>query len=227
MSQRDALELLKKYGADRRVIAHVRAVRDYAMEIAGQADCDQGLVEAGALLHDIGRTRSHGMDHAVIGAAILEGEGVDGRIVRIVERHIGSGITPEEAKRLGLPPKDYLPETIEEKIVSHADNLIGSTERIPIGDAIAMARRKWPPSAVDRLIRMHFEVFRPDIVILDATAARATSDGPERVDELLRTMLERYDVLYKIDTKNDCIIVSLFGHDSKKAAGRLKECVKK
>ena len=77
---------------------------------------------------------------------------------------MGAGLTSEEAVKLGLPPGDYIPKTIEEKIVCHADNLIGSTERVSIQDTIKMARQKWFADAVERLIRMHFEVFKPEEV---------------------------------------------------------------
>ncbi len=44
-------------------------------------------------------------------------------VAKIIERHIGAGITVEEAREMGLPPRDYVPSTPEEKIVSYADNL--------------------------------------------------------------------------------------------------------
>jgi uncharacterized protein (TIGR00295 family) len=207
INKKDALALLKKYKVNQRVMEHVMAVHDYAMEIAAAVECDRGLVEAGSLLHDIGRSRSHGIDHAVIGAEILRKEGVDERIVNIVERHVGSGLTPEEAKKLGLPPKDYVPKTIEEKIVCHADNLIGSTERVTIRDTVEMARKKWFPESVDRLIRMHFEVFKPDIVTL-------RDNAPEDINAFLKD----FDLLYKVARENGKYAVSLYGQDSKKAA---------
>lgn len=190
---------------------HVIAVHDYAMEIAANIECDRDLVEAGSLLHDIGRTRSHGMDHAIIGAEILRKEGVDERIVNIVERHIGAGLTSEEAEKLGLPPKDYIPETIEEKIVCHADNLIGSTERISINDTINIARKKWFPASVDRLVRMHFEVFKPDKV--------ETGVKCDKLDiAKLEKVLEKFDVLFKVKNENRGCVVLLYGQDSVKAA---------
>jgi putative nucleotidyltransferase with HDIG domain len=84
ITKTDAFFLLEKYHADSRVIQHVSAVHDYAMEIAANVDCDRELVEAGSLLHDIGRCRSHNMDHGIIGADILRDEHVDERVVRIV-----------------------------------------------------------------------------------------------------------------------------------------------
>jgi uncharacterized protein (TIGR00295 family) len=217
-NKKDALALLEKYGADRRVMEHVMAVHDYAMEIAGRIECDRCLVEAGALLHDIGRTRSHGLDHAIIGAAILRKEGVDERIIRIVESHIGAGLTPVEAEKLRLPPGDYVPETIEEKIVCHADNLIGGTERVSIQDTIAMAQKKWFPESVERLISMHFEVFRPDVVIIRKNASQAIPGGFKDIEKFLDKQLKAFDLLYKVRLENGASIVLLFGQDSDKAA---------
>jgi uncharacterized protein (TIGR00295 family) len=214
--KKDALALLKKYDVDKRVMDHLMAVHDYAMEIAANIDCDPDLVEAGSLLHDIGRTRSHGLDHALIGAEILRKEGVDERIVKIVERHIGAGLTPEEAVELGLPPGNYVPETIEEKIVCHADNLIGKTERISIHKAIETARNKWFPASVERLIKMHFEVFKPDDVVVNKNYAEIDT---HKID----LILEDQDLLYKIKSEGSGCIISLYGRDSEKASKLLKK----
>jgi uncharacterized protein (TIGR00295 family) len=202
----DALKLLKKYNADGRVMDHLVAVHDYAMEIAGQIECDRNLVEVGALLHDIGRIRSHGKDHAIIGAEILRKEGVDESIVHIVERHLGAGLMPEEALKLGLPPKDYIPRTIEEKIVCHADNLIGGKERVSIQDTIKIVRQKWFPASVDRLIQMHLEVFKPDII-----------NCPDIDRVKLADALEKFDLLYRVKGEGDGCVILLYGQDSAKA----------
>ncbi|HMK48331.1 MAG TPA: HDIG domain-containing protein [Methanocella sp.] len=218
MKPGEAIALLKKYGVGEGVIDHVKKVRNYAMEIARDIDCDRELVEAGALLHDIGRSRSHGMDHAVIGAGILREEGVDERIVRIVERHIGAGISKEEAPQWGLPPKDYIPETIEEKIVCHADNMIGSKERISIHDAVSVARENWTPGGQRRLKQFHFEVFKPH---------EGTFERGECSDEIIREIVDEMDVLYKMREEGDRCIISLYGYDAEKALRRLKKMIKK
>jgi uncharacterized protein (TIGR00295 family) len=215
MKSKEALALLRKYGASEDVIRHVKMVRDYAMQIAEQnPSADLELVEAGALLHDIGRTRTHGIGHAVEGAEILRKEGVDERIVRIVERHIGAGLTKEEAARLGLPPKDYIPETIEEKIVCHADNLIGNRSRISIHDAIRTAKERWSPDALDRLIKMHFEVFMPEKVIVDKHFCQ-----PGMLDDAIGKL----DVLFKSRPEKSHCHVAIYGREAKKAAARLKK----
>ena len=165
MTPEDAIRLLHKACCPPDVIAHARAVAECAREIAErynerhQNHADLELVIAGALLHDIGRARSNGIDHAVVGAEIAQAFGLDTRIVRIIKRHIGAGIPKEEAERLGLPREDYLPETTEEMIVAHADNLVDDTERISIDERIKRMRaRGFDSDAIDRMIRLHTAV---------------------------------------------------------------------
>jgi len=167
MDQKDAIHLLHKAGCPPDVIAHCRAVAECAREIAERYNerhrnhADIELVIAGALLHDIGRARSNGIDHAVVGAEIARSLGLDTRIVRIIERHIGAGIPEDEAERLGLPKEDYLPETAEEMIVAHADNLVDGTECISIDERIRRMRaRGFDSDAIDRMIRLHNAVMR-------------------------------------------------------------------
>jgi len=130
--------LWEKYNLPENVRRHCKVVAQLAVNIAEAAkakghDVDVEIVRLGALLHDIGRAFSHGIDHFVLSGEILRKEGFDEKIVRIAERHFSSGITAEEAKALGLSEKDFMPETLEEKIVAFADNLamgdrIGSFE---------------------------------------------------------------------------------------------------
>jgi uncharacterized protein len=93
---------------------------------------DIRLVESGALLHDIGRSRSHEVDHAAKGVDIAREMGLPERLVHIIERHVGAGIPDDEAKALGLPEGHYVPETLEEKIVSYADKLIAGRCEVDI-----------------------------------------------------------------------------------------------
>ena len=162
MTPKEALHLLHRAGCPADVIAHAKAVAEYASEIAERYNtrhrnhAEVDLVIAGALLHDIGRAQSKGIDHAIVGAEIAQGFGVDMRIVRIIKRHIGAGIPEDEAERLGLPRADYLPETVEEMIVAHADNLVDDTNRISIDERIRrMGKRGFDSDTIDRMIRLH------------------------------------------------------------------------
>jgi uncharacterized protein len=118
------------------------------------------LVEIGGLLHDIGRSRSHEVDHAVVGAEILKEMGLSEALVLIVERHIGAGIPADEAVELGLPERHYLPESLEEKIVAYADKLLSGRREVPIEVTIKDFSTKLGEDhpSIDRLWTIHYEM---------------------------------------------------------------------
>ncbi len=143
------------------VVEHTMAVEKLALMIAQRITDDVDtltLVSRGALLHDIGRSQSHGIEHAVLGAEILRNRGIDPRIVQIVERHIGGGLTKSEAVELGLPGKDYVPGTLPEKIVAHADNLITGHGRWGIDDAVQREMNKNHMEQARRIRDLHNEL---------------------------------------------------------------------
>ncbi|WP_341539119.1 HD domain-containing protein [Methanohalophilus euhalobius] len=43
---------------------------------------------------------------------------------------------------MGLPPQDYMPLSMEEKIVAHADNLVKGTKRISTEERINLMKKK-------------------------------------------------------------------------------------
>jgi uncharacterized protein len=118
------------------------------------------LVEIGGLLHDIGRSRSHEVDHAVVGAEILKEMGLSEALVLIVERHIGAGIPADEAVELGLPERHYMPESLEEKIVAYADKLLSGRREVPIEVTIKDFSTKLGEDhpSIDRLWTIHYEM---------------------------------------------------------------------
>jgi len=161
----ECIKLLRDVGCDEAVVEHCIAVAELALEIAlhhshYNNSVDEKLVFRGALLHDIGRARSHGVNHGFVGGEMAKGLGQEEKVVRIIQRHVGAGITAEEAKEKGLPPVAFVPETMEEKIVAHADNLIDGGSRTSIENAIADLEDKlgeFHPS-IKRMIRLHEEV---------------------------------------------------------------------
>jgi uncharacterized protein (TIGR00295 family) len=152
------LRLLREAGCSDDVINHCEAVRKVAVRIAKKAHANILLVEAGALLHDIGRSKTQGIMHGVEGAKIATELGLPLSIVNIIERHLGAGIPIEEAGRLGLPPKDYMPITLEEKIVAHADNLIDNDREHPIEKEVEKALQKGHTKHAERLMELHREL---------------------------------------------------------------------
>ena len=133
-------DLLHEAGCSEKIIAHCRAVRDVALGFAALNTLVQvDLVRKGSMLHDIGRGSTHTIMHAQHGADMLRARGISEKIARIVECHTGAGLTADECTLLRLSPRDCIPRTTEEKIVTHADNLIEGRRRVMIGESIGSA----------------------------------------------------------------------------------------
>jgi uncharacterized protein len=121
---------------------------------------DLCLIEAGAILHDIGRSKSHEVDHAAIGGKILRSMGVSEEVARIVDRHVGAGIPDNEAQVIGLPPGVYVPDTWEEKIVCYADKLVFGKDVEDINKQVEefKSRHGEGHPGVDRLLELDREI---------------------------------------------------------------------
>ena len=150
----ECMMMLREEGADERIFKHVEKVSELAMNIGKSCGADLGIIEAGSLLHDIGRTKTNGIRHAVEGAEILRRKNVSAIIVNIVERHTGAGIPKDEALTLGLPERDLVPETLEEKIVAQADNLVSGEEFITLDQTVENYRKKGLYKAAERIIEL-------------------------------------------------------------------------
>jgi len=160
-NERECLRILREEGCRTNIIQHVCTVKMIAVAMARASRADLRLVRAGALLHDLGRSRTQTVLHSYEGARILRERGLPDELVRVVQRHIGAGFTPQEANILGLPEGDYMPETLEEKIVCHADNLVKG----PIGiqslhEALDEMVRRGHPATANRMKAMHEELSR-------------------------------------------------------------------
>ncbi|MEM3396071.1 MAG: HDIG domain-containing protein [Thermoplasmata archaeon] len=158
--EKACLEILRKAGCSQEVIAHTLFVKEVALKIASK--CKQPvnieLLVAGAILHDIGRAITHGVAHGVKGGEIARRFGLDERIVRIIERHVGGGITREEAIKLGLGNEPLVPETLEEKIVCLADKLIAHDRIAGIEEEVKKLEEKGLHSAAERVMTLYREI---------------------------------------------------------------------
>jgi uncharacterized protein (TIGR00295 family) len=156
-----ALALHRKYGSNGRTISHCQACAKISKLLSERA-AEQGhpvngqAAVAGALLHDIGRSQIQTVSHGYVGAGILEKEGVDSIVVDIVRRHVGAGISPEEAVVLNFPPGDYVPRTLEEKIVCFADKMLDGDRARPFGEEVKRFVKKGHD--VQRLRRLKEDV---------------------------------------------------------------------
>ena len=146
----DCLSIIQRYytpGNDdyRVLVSHSRKVADMAVALS-QRLIDRGtpidieFVEEAAMLHDIGMCRTdapgihcHGTEpyilHGILGRKMLDGMGLF-RHGRVCERHTGAGITAAEivAQHLPIePPRDLVPESLEEKVVCYADKFFSKS----------------------------------------------------------------------------------------------------
>ncbi|MDF1557241.1 MAG: TIGR00295 family protein [ANME-2 cluster archaeon] len=159
-----ALELLEIVGCSDKVIKHCLTVAEHSRELANKVKknghpIDVELVFIGALLHDIGRSITHDIKHAVEGALLGREHGLNPSIIRIIETHIGAGIADTEAKSQGLPQGNYIPSTIEEKIVAHADNLVDDKRIVSISEKVDKLREKgMNENIVERTVELYFYV---------------------------------------------------------------------
>ncbi len=162
-SREQALQLLNENHCPIKVINHCKAVAKLAVEIADElkmkgVKLDSEVVEIGALLHDIGRSTTHTVHHAIAGAEIAKSAGLPESVISIIKRHVGGGITASEAEELGWSKDTYVPTTIEEKIVSYADKLIVGSKRAPIEITINTLTKEQKRSAAERVRKLHEEM---------------------------------------------------------------------
>jgi uncharacterized protein len=164
-STTEALEIIVKSGCSQTVVNHCRKVSIVAEKIAESCKnkglkVDVHLVEIGALLHDIGRSKTNSINHPLIGANIARKFSLPEEVVTIIERHIGGGITANEAKQLGWPIRDYIPQTLEEKIVSYADKLVDGSRLIPIEQTLLKLTKQLGKQhpAISRVKAIHEEL---------------------------------------------------------------------
>jgi uncharacterized protein len=128
LSYDDALKLLYRYGGDGSWIRHCLAVSLVAKSVgdvlAPRCALDTDSLTIGALLHDIGRYKTHDpILHGVEGYRLLSGLGHE-REAFICASHILCGMARDEAPLYGLPRKDFLPLTLEERLVPLIDGVV-------------------------------------------------------------------------------------------------------
>lgn len=176
----DFLEIIDSFYPEdtplkRLLLKHSAQVRDKALSIAKSPACehfrfDLELIEAGAMLHDIGIGRCYApsilcmgtedyIAHGFLGGAMLRDYAVRTCMdlepfARICERHTGSGLTAAEiiAKNLPIPHRDFCPETPAERLICYADKFFSKSgdmlEKSP--ERIRMSLAKFGQDTLDR-----------------------------------------------------------------------------
>ena len=114
-------------------------------------------------MHDIGRSKTHGFQHAFIGGKILREKGFPNELARITETHLLGGLDVEDSKSVGLPEKNYLPETLEEKIVCLADKLIAGRREVTIKERFENWFQKYGRTTILQKAKKRIEQIQKEI----------------------------------------------------------------
>lgn len=154
---------------------HCRQVADKALAIAkaNNLDLDYDMIEAAAMLHDIGivMTDAPGIDchgtepylaHGILGAKLLRAEGIPEEFARVAERHTGAGITRQDiiARELPIPPDGiYVPQSLLERLICYADKFYsksGDMEEKSL-ERVKLSMMKFSPETAERFEVLHRE----------------------------------------------------------------------
>lgn len=134
---------LQRLGANDRLLEHMKVVCGLASQIADSlvdrgVDVDVDAVYFGAMLHDIGRTVSGGIEHALEGAKLVEEHREEllrtfglrsdrlSKVIEAIRCHVVGGIPVAwiREKALALPEEDFAPKSTEAKLVALCDQLV-------------------------------------------------------------------------------------------------------
>jgi uncharacterized protein len=173
ISEEQAKTLLEKYAPSSKichvVFQHGKAVQKAALSIAQAIKkrghkIDLDLIKTASILHDIGRftcppKTKLSIKHGIAGGKILRKEKLP-KHAKIAETHLGAGITKQEIikQKLPLPKKDFLPKTIEEKVIAYVDNIIFGDRLAQVSEVVERFKKELPYSALQRLIKLHNEI---------------------------------------------------------------------
>ena len=167
---------------------HSRQVADLSLSVCARHpewQVDTQFIKEAAMLHDIGiylcnapAIHCNGSEpyirHGYLGAELLRQEGLPMH-ARVAERHTGSGLTREQiiAEHLPLPEQDYLPETLEEKIICYADKFFSKSHPLR-QENMSNIRRKmslFGYGSLERWLHLEYEMISKDTPIANIASA--------------------------------------------------------
>ena len=155
---------------------HSLCVMHKALRVAEESGVvvDIDFVKEGTMLHDIGIFKCYAPSifcvgelpyicHGICGRDILDKERLF-RHALVCERHTGSGLTKENIinKKLPLPHRDMLPETVEEKLICYADKFFsksGNLREEKSIDRVMLSMQKHGNDVLKRFLDLH-EMFK-------------------------------------------------------------------
>lgn len=146
----DPIAIISKYyipnsKAYRILVGHSRMVTEKALKIASshpELNPDLKFIEEAGMIHDIGIFLTNApnlccfgdypyLAHGYLGCELITSLGYPDHGL-VCERHTGVGISKNEIleKKLPLPERDFIPETVEEQMISFADKFYSKSQDI-------------------------------------------------------------------------------------------------
>ncbi len=161
--QKTDIDLLHNAGVPEDDITHSVKVAEKALEIAYRTnkDLDFEFIGRGALFHDLGKAKTHAIEHGEIGAEMGKSLGLPDRITAVMEKHIRGGLSSEEAIELNLPVKDYALHSLEERIIIYADRLVD----IITEDIVSITEEIEAEQQFEEILRTHQKYGKNDTTL--------------------------------------------------------------
>lgn len=139
-TREECIRILKDNSVPNNVIEHCKANAKIAMYLGSKMkehgiEVNLGVVEAGALLHDIEKHKTfdnEDLHHGEMGAELLEKMGIDKRISEIVKKHFLTTALNGELK------------TMEERLVSYSDRRIIGSRIVSWEERVRYLTKKYP-----------------------------------------------------------------------------------
>ena len=146
MNGNQALKLLKKYSKHKLWMKHCEAVCQLSTYFGNlfskTIEVDLEFIKSAALLHDIGRYKTHDpILHGIEGYRLLMRLGYS-REACFAASHILFGLTSQEAHQHGLPTKLFTPKNFEEKLITTTDFLVEFDKATTLNSRFASLRKR-------------------------------------------------------------------------------------
>ena len=172
------LDIIDKYIGDEKLkkllITHSGCVARKALALAENnglvKDIDTQFLVDAAFLHDIGVVECDApsifcygkrpyLQHGLAGAEIIRKEGLDSRLAAVCENHIGCGLTASDIEKgsLPLPSRNFIPGSLEEKLICFADNFFSKSknpEREKSIEEVDKSMKRFGPDVYARFLEL-------------------------------------------------------------------------
>ena len=160
--------LHKKYAQSELLLdlvwTHCNIVAEIALSFLDSGTFDttetpRDVTTQAALLHDIGVYQCGGFEwmpnqppsekpyiqHTVVGAWILQQEGYSPAVIQSAYVHTGVGLTTQDISmyQLNLPPDDYVPRTMLQKLICYASKFHSKTPKFRSADDVVQSLAKY------------------------------------------------------------------------------------